>query len=261
MSDLDQDKSSDSKWFIPVIQGFSFVLGLAIILAGVGYTLWNSKPEEEQQSTSEVIAVQIKGAVQSPGVYRLSSSSRLADLVIAAGGLSADADDSDLNLALKLRDEEVVDIPRRISVGNSSPELSPSSQRDLVDPQSMNSEVRPQPPLEVKPEGHSGTSESRGQDEVHWQGGPLTKAERTPIDLNQANSEELEQLPGIGPKLARKILEYRSSLPYGRFGATEDLLNVKGIKKKKYEAIAPLVMVSLGRVHDGNNRRYFSEAS
>jgi competence protein ComEA len=58
------------------------------------------------------IAVEVRGAVNSPGVYRLSQDARLDDLLTAAGGVASDADLSPHNLARRLNDAEVVVIKR-----------------------------------------------------------------------------------------------------------------------------------------------------
>jgi competence protein ComEA len=55
------------------------------------------------------------------------------------------------------------------------------------------------------------------------------------VDLNQATIEELEKLPGIGPKTARNIVEYREK--FGPFKSIEDLLEVKGIGPKRLEVL------------------------
>lgn len=62
-----------------------------------------------------------------------------------------------------------------------------------------------------------------------------------PIDLNTAGQTELTALPGIGPVLAGRILEYRDSA--GRFQSVEELLNVSGIGEKRLEAIWEYVTV------------------
>lgn len=62
-----------------------------------------------------------------------------------------------------------------------------------------------------------------------------------PVNINTAASALLEQLPGIGPKTAQRIIEYRAT--HGRFGSTDELLNVKGIGPKKLEKLRPLVTV------------------
>ncbi|MFI5247595.1 MAG: ComEA family DNA-binding protein [Nitrospirales bacterium] len=62
------------------------------------------------------------------------------------------------------------------------------------------------------------------------------------LDLNRATEQDLDALPGIGPKLAERILEYRQSV--GAFHSLDELRNVKGIGSKKFERIRPLVMVT-----------------
>lgn len=57
--------------------------------------------------------------------------------------------------------------------------------------------------------------------------GDVTPEEAPPVDVNTASLEELDTLPGIGPALAERIIEYREE--YGPFEAPEDLLEVKGI--------------------------------
>src|ERR1700694_429510 len=54
-----------------------------------------------------------------------------------------------------------------------------------------------------------------------------------PININTANSEELQQVPGIGPATAEKILQMRKS--YGAFKSVDDLLSIRGIGKKRLE--------------------------
>lgn len=63
-----------------------------------------------------------------------------------------------------------------------------------------------------------------------------------PVDLNTATAEELAGLPGIGEKLAERILAYRRE--NGPFDTVEDLLNVSGIGEKKLEDLTPYVTVN-----------------
>lgn len=63
----------------------------------------------------------------------------------------------------------------------------------------------------------------------------------SPIDLNRATAEELQQLRGIGPTLAQRIVEQRERKP---FTHVEDLRRVSGIGAKKFQEIKPFVIVS-----------------
>ena len=62
------------------------------------------------------------------------------------------------------------------------------------------------------------------------------------LDLNQADTEMLTTLPGIGPKTAEKIAAYREA--NGPFTSVDDLLNIKGIGPDKLEKIRQLVTLS-----------------
>ena len=62
-----------------------------------------------------------------------------------------------------------------------------------------------------------------------------------PIDLNTADSRELTALPGIGEVLSQRILAYREE--NGRFTSVEEILNVEGIGKGKFESIIDLITI------------------
>lgn len=62
-----------------------------------------------------------------------------------------------------------------------------------------------------------------------------------PINLNTATAEQLQTLPGIGPVIAARIIDYRTQ--YGEFGSVAELIAVSGIGEKKLEAIWDLVTV------------------
>lgn len=62
------------------------------------------------------------------------------------------------------------------------------------------------------------------------------------LDLNRATEQDLDTLPGIGPQLAERIMEYRQSV--GAFRSLNELRAVKGIGNKKFDRIRPLVTVS-----------------
>lgn len=62
------------------------------------------------------------------------------------------------------------------------------------------------------------------------------------IDLNSATVEQLRSLPGVGPTLAGRIVEYREKA--GRFSSIEELMNVKGIGEKNFAKLEPRLTVS-----------------
>lgn len=62
------------------------------------------------------------------------------------------------------------------------------------------------------------------------------------VDLNQATLSELEALPGIGPKLAQRVIEHRDQ--NGPFRSVDDLRHVKGIGRKKFDRLRPHVLVT-----------------
>lgn len=61
------------------------------------------------------------------------------------------------------------------------------------------------------------------------------------VNLNTATAKELAKLPCVGPKIAQAIVEYRNT--HGPFKSVEELLNVKGIGRKRLERIRPLITV------------------
>jgi competence protein ComEA len=67
-------------------------------------------------------------------------------------------------------------------------------------------------------------------------------AEKATVNLNSATLDQLATLPGIGPKVAERILEYRTK--NGGFKKIEELMNVKGIGEKSFLKIKPLVSVT-----------------
>jgi competence protein ComEA len=73
------------------------------------------------------------------------------------------------------------------------------------------------------------------------------------LDLNRATDQDFEALPGVGPKLAERIMEYRRSV--GAFHSSEELRAVKGIGRKKFERIRSLVTVTPGvELSDGQKK-------
>ena len=64
----------------------------------------------------------------------------------------------------------------------------------------------------------------------------------SPVNINTATAEELQTLPGIGPAVSKRILDYRQK--NGSFKKPEDLMNVRGIGEKSFLKLKPLVITS-----------------
>lgn len=150
------------------------------------------------------IVVHVAGEVKNPGVYTLSSSARMIDAVLAAGGATARADLEVINLATPLMDSSQIYVPAK-----------GVAERPVF--------ARPQPGMNGVQSGQS-RSGSGGV-----------------VNINRASVSELDALPGVGPSTAQAIVDYRTT--NGPFGSPEDLLNVKGIGPAKFEAMRKLVGV------------------
>jgi len=61
------------------------------------------------------------------------------------------------------------------------------------------------------------------------------------VNLNRASADELQALPGVGPVLAQRMVEWRKA--HGRYRTVDDLQEVKGIGKKRMEQLRLLVTV------------------
>ena len=162
------------------------------------------------ESSVEKIYVDVKGAVYLPGVYEVTSDMRLIDAVDLAGGFSEEADQTPVNLSLKLADQMVIFIPK---LGDS--ETLQTDQETQV--ASMEENVI------TVPEGSSEPNAS------------------TKVNINLADASELQQLSGIGEKKAEQIVTYRQD--NGSFQKIEELKNVSGIGEKTFEAIQSSITV------------------
>ena len=73
------------------------------------------------------------------------------------------------------------------------------------------------------------------------------------VNLNTATQAQLETLPGVGPKAAERILEYRQKT--GQFKKIEDLMNVKGIGEKSFLKLKPLLTITDKAAPSGDSSR------
>ena len=70
----------------------------------------------------------------------------------------------------------------------------------------------------------------------------VTATATAPVNLNTATVEQLATIPGVGPKMAERIIDYRQK--NGGFKKVEDLMNVSGVGEKSFLKMKPLITVS-----------------
>ena len=66
-----------------------------------------------------------------------------------------------------------------------------------------------------------------------------------PVNLNTATAEQLATIPGVGPKMAERIIDYRQK--NGGFKKVEDLMNVSGVGEKSFLKMKPLITVTTAK--------------
>lgn len=152
------------------------------------------------------LSVHVAGEVAWPGLYMLPAGSRVQDAIFAAHGPTYLADLRRLNLAAPLRDGDRVVIPRIVHPAFPSADAPASA--------------------------GARSSQEAAQDPPAGEPGPT-------VNVNTASAEDLERLPGVGPVLARRIVEFREAK--GLFRRMEDLLEVDGIGPKTLRRLAPML--------------------
>ena len=168
-------------------------------------TIENLTIEEEVEG--EKIAIHIIGEVKKEGIVYLEKGSRIVDAIKEAGGATKEADLSQINLAYELQDGQKIYIP------NKNEKIS-----EYITRSSGNNVII---------EGNNSSVQTEGKENK--------------VNINTANQNELDSLHGIGPSLAKRIIEYREE--NGNFKSIEELQNVKGIGDAKYSDIKDNVTV------------------
>lgn len=155
----------------------------------------------------DLVIIHITGSVKNPGIVKLKDGSRIEDAIEAAGGLTENADITNVNLAYVLDDGVKIRIPSITDEKNGDEQiLEEESGENIIE-------------------------------ETNMTLGASTKE----ININKATETELQSLPGIGASLASRIIEYRNQ--NGKFSKIEDIKNVNGIGDSKYDNIKDFITV------------------
>ena len=155
----------------------------------------------------DLVIIHITGSVKNPGIVKLKDGSRIEDAIEAAGGLTENADITNVNLAYVLDDGVKIRIPSITDEKNGDEQiLEEGSGENIIE-------------------------------ETNMTLGASTKE----VNINKATETELQSLPGIGASLASRIIEYRNQ--NGKFSKIEDIKNVNGIGDSKYDNIKDFITV------------------
>jgi len=159
--------------------------------------------------TPAPVRVYVSGAIINTDVYFLPQGSIVKDAVEAAGGFAEQADPVQINLALELKDQQHIHVP---AIGEKDP------------PPPIQDAPNPEPAVSVDAPSSSPAG-----------GGAA------PININTASLETLDTLPGIGPAIAQRIIDYRQNT--GKFQSVEEITLVSGIGSATLEKINPMITV------------------
>jgi competence protein ComEA len=153
------------------------------------------------------VTVHVVGQVERPGVFAMPAGSRVGDVVARAGARKG-ADLAAINLARPLVDGEQIHVPK---------------------------------PGEVIAGEVGGAGPAAGAGARGAAGGAGSAGGAGPVNLNAATAAQLEELPGVGPVLAQRIIDWRTE--HGRFASVDELGEVSGIGEKIFAALQPKVTV------------------
>jgi competence protein ComEA len=186
------------------------------------------------------VTVYVAGDVARAGVYTLPAFARSVDALEAAGGAVRGADLVAVNLAEPLRDGEEIIVPK---AGAAPP---PDTGTAVGGETDANAKPRARHHRKKRRKRHTKRPAARGAadaaSDAAADAGPSPSdadAAATVVDLNSADENELETLPGIGASLAERIVAFREA--NGPYASPDDLLDVGGMTQSRLDAIEPYV--------------------
>lgn len=156
------------------------------------------------------IVVDVAGRVRRPGVVHVPVGSRVVDAIAKAGGVLPGTDTTGVALARKLSDGEQV-----LVTGRPGRAQAPAA-------------------AGAGDAGSAGGASSGGSVDA-------AVGAATPVNLNTATEAQLDGLPGVGPVLAQRIIQWRDQ--HGSFTSTRQLGEVDGLGEKRLAQLLPLVTV------------------
>lgn len=203
------------------------VLGVMLIIAAWKLFLpHGTKAYVDKSANTREIVVYLTGAVEKPGLVRLSLDARLDD-ALKQVRLLPEANLDAINPAERLKDGQKVSVPFK-----SVPPAGSASQPGMSSSVGAGASI---PSSAIPSNGSQNISANYGSTNSNPQSG------NAKININTAGVADLDKLPGIGPALAERIIQYRTE--NGLFAKPEDLQEVSGIGPKTFEKMANLVTV------------------
>lgn len=176
--------------------------------------------EEKKEEKKDTYFVDIKGAITSPSVYEMEKESRILDVIKKAGGVKENANTEYINLGKKITDEMVIIIYTNEEI------------KEYVE---GNKTIRYIDKTCICPEIQNDGCIEKGKTVTNKK-----QEESESININSAEKEQLETLPGIGSSKANAIIEYRKKTPFHKI---EDIKNIKGIGDSIFEKIKNRITV------------------
>ncbi len=174
--------------------------------------------ETESEVIIKYCTVDIKGAVNQPGVYQVAEDSRVIDVIKKAGGLTKNADTYYLNLSKKVHDEMVIIVYTKIDITNYKKMLKQNA--DLV--KELKTNTKNDAIVEVEPNLSNNN-------------------QTTLLNINTATLEQLMTLPGIGESKAKEIINYREI--NNGFKSIDEIKAVNGIGDSTFAKIKDYITI------------------
>lgn len=190
---------------------------------------------DSESENGNTLYVFVCGAVRQEGVYSFHEGARVCDAVSEAGGYAEDADTSYVNQAALIQDEQQLWIPTK--------EEAAALRGNVADPESgaVLDENRIGGGTASGSADHFDKGSETGKGTESDQAGAKSASSSERVDINTADSEKLQQIPGIGEVKAQRIIEYREE--HGPFGSAEEITNVSGIGEASFQKMKDFISV------------------